>query len=167
MYKATLECKGHSVSLVENGEECLKLYNSRFHGLNKNRKVITSPFDVTILDYKMPKKDGMEVAKQILEWNPNQRIIFASAFVLDTLLDSVKYLTRPVELIQKPFNVEVLVDMIEDKEIFDSVKSISKVAKKIKNIDNPSQREIRELLKIFAKAQKNKGLIIKSDLQEN
>jgi DNA-binding NarL/FixJ family response regulator len=31
-----------------------------------------------ILDYKMPKINGMEVAKEILAINPHQRIIFSS-----------------------------------------------------------------------------------------
>jgi CheY-like chemotaxis protein len=48
----------------------------------KNRCGIPSPFDVVVLDYKMPSKDGMEVAKEILQINPYQRIIFASAYVL-------------------------------------------------------------------------------------
>jgi two-component SAPR family response regulator len=47
----------------------------------------------------MPKKDGIEVAKEILEMNSKQRIIFASAYVKDTLEDAVKELKRVVELI--------------------------------------------------------------------
>ena len=107
----------------------------------------------------MPKKDGIEVAEQILQWNPFQRIIFASAFVKETLLDYVKYLKRPVELIQKPFEVDILVKMIEDKEIFDSVKNISDITKRIKNVENPSKLEIRKLLEALSKAQKGKGFI--------
>ena len=69
----------------------------------------------------------------------------------------MKYLKRPVELIQKPFEVEKLLGMIEDKEIFDSVKNILDIAKRIKDIENPSKSEIRELLKTLGKAQKGKG----------
>jgi DNA-binding response OmpR family regulator len=162
MYKLALESRKHTVSIVSNGDDCLKLYNcsGEYHHSGKkssDRRKITPPFDVIVLDYKMPKKNGIEVAKQILKWNPNQRIIFASAFVNDTLLDSVRYLNRPVELIQKPFKIETLVDMIEDIEVFDSVKSISNMTRKIKNIENPSDREIKKLLRILIKAQKNKG----------
>jgi CheY-like chemotaxis protein len=158
MYREALVHRGHSVSIVDNGEECLKLYSSKLQwSENENRKAITSSFDLIILDYKMPKKDGIEVAEQILQCNPLQRIIFASAFVIETLLDYVKYLKRPVELIQKPFEVEKLLGMIEDKEIFDSVKNISDIAKRIKDIENPSKSEIRELLKTLGKAQKGKG----------
>ena len=35
----------------------------------------TPVFDIIVLDYKMPDKDGMEVAKEILIINPDQRII--------------------------------------------------------------------------------------------
>ena len=40
----------------------------------------------------------MEVAKEILAINPHQRIIFASAYVWETLIDSVKELKQIVEL---------------------------------------------------------------------
>jgi len=44
-----------------------------------------SSYDVVILDYKMPGVNGMDVAKEIFKINPNQRIIFASAYVEETL----------------------------------------------------------------------------------
>ena len=50
----------------------------------------------------------MEVAKEILAVNPHQRIIFASAYVKETLEDSIKQLNQPVELLQKPFGQDVL-----------------------------------------------------------
>ena len=56
-------------------------YNSKAQGSPPST---TSPFDVVVLDYKMPGKDGMEVAKEILTINPDQRIIFASAYVRDS-----------------------------------------------------------------------------------
>ncbi len=64
----------------------------------------------------MPKKDGLQVAKEILEINPNQRIIFASAYVRETLGASVKELKREIKAIQKPFSMSALIDTIEDKE---------------------------------------------------
>src|SRR5215204_2983235 len=87
-----------------------------------SRHRIYSPFDVVILDYRIPGKDGLHVAKEILELNPEQRIIFASAYVRETLEDSVKELKTVVELMQKPFDSDVLVDTIEDKEAQEGVK---------------------------------------------
>lgn len=60
--------------------------------------IIQQPFDVVVLDYRMPKKDGLQVAKEILKLNPKQRIIFASAYVKETLVESVKQLNQVVEL---------------------------------------------------------------------
>lgn len=59
-------------------------------------------FDAVDLDYKMPKKDGMDVAKEILALNPYQRIIFAFAYFMEFLGDLVKQLKQVVELMQKP-----------------------------------------------------------------
>jgi DNA-binding NarL/FixJ family response regulator len=52
-----------------------------------------------VLDHKMPKINGMEVAKEILAINPHQRVIFVSAFVKETLIDSIKNLMHVVEVI--------------------------------------------------------------------
>jgi CheY-like chemotaxis protein len=87
-----------------------------------SRHHIYSPFDAVVLDYRIPGKDGLHVAKEILELNPEQRIIFASAYVKETLEDSVKKLRTVVELMQKPFDADVLVDIIEDKEAQEGVK---------------------------------------------
>ena len=36
-------------------------------------------FDAVILDHKMPRLNGIEVAKEIIKINPRQRIIISSA----------------------------------------------------------------------------------------
>jgi DNA-binding NtrC family response regulator len=111
-------------------------YNNYNKGANNNKNTLTfsnnsssishhryySPFDAVVLDYRIPGKDGLQIAKEILELNPEQRIIFASAYVKETLEDSVKELKRVVELMQKPFDADVLVDTIEDKEAQEGVK---------------------------------------------
>jgi CheY-like chemotaxis protein len=48
------------------------------------------PFDAVVLDYRMPKKDGLEVAKEILKMYPEQRIIFASAYIKESLEGAIK-----------------------------------------------------------------------------
>ena len=76
------------------------------------------PFDVVILDYKMPKMDGLEFAKEIFAENPHQRIVFASAYHRDTISESVEKLNRLVEVLNKPFGKQQLIDTIEDKSIY-------------------------------------------------
>ena len=51
-------------------------------------------FDVVLLDCNMPCINGIEVAKEILAVNPHQRIIFASAYVKDTVTDSIMNLKQ-------------------------------------------------------------------------
>ncbi len=69
-----------------------------------------SYFDAVDLDYKTPKKDRMDVSKEILAVNPYQRIILASAYIMEFLVDTVKQLKQVVELMQKPFEHTALVD---------------------------------------------------------
>src|ERR671924_726929 len=74
-YKIVLENNGHEVVVTENGEECLDVYSNELkrmktirdnsHKNNNKHQVNTllyssSSFDAVVLDYKMPKKDGME-----------------------------------------------------------------------------------------------------------
>ncbi|MDQ4067473.1 MAG: response regulator [Thermoproteota archaeon] len=102
LYKSALQQRGHEVVAASNGEEALRAYEESL-SVDDSGKRHLSNFAVVVLDFKMPKKDGMEVAESILKLTPGQRIIFASAYVKDTLLRSVKKLNRAVELIQKPF----------------------------------------------------------------
>src|ERR687885_2811354 len=121
VYKLELESRGHDVKITSDGEECAKLYEKILQELpESSEKYLRQhpPFDVVILDYRMPKMDGMDAAKIILAKNPHQRIIFASAYVASTLQESVKELHAVVELLQKPFEMDELINTIEDKEIF-------------------------------------------------
>ncbi|MEO9364180.1 MAG: response regulator, partial [Nitrososphaera sp.] len=102
VYKISFEERGHEVIVTHNGVECLEEY--RHHIETGGQSAV--PFDVVLLDYRMPKKDGMEVAREILALVPKQRIIFVSAYVLETLQDAVKTLSRVVEMMQKPFEID-------------------------------------------------------------
>jgi CheY-like chemotaxis protein len=118
IYKKALESRNHQVRITSDGEECLRTYHDIFQERisSKTNMIIQYfrlPFDVVVLDYKMPQINGMEVAKEILAVNPHQRIIFASAYVRETLQNSIKQLKQVVELMQKPFTIKKLVDIIK------------------------------------------------------
>jgi CheY-like chemotaxis protein len=72
LYNITLETRGHQVTVTNNGEECLEVYHRELQNvtLNTNLSDHVQPFDAVILDYKMPKINGMQVAKEILAINP-------------------------------------------------------------------------------------------------
>ena len=117
LYKTTLEKRNHHVTMTYNGEVCLKTYNEEFQKMRfRTDATERMPFDVVILDHKMPEVSGIGVAEEIIAINPHQRIIFVSAYVQETLEDSIKKLKQVVELRQKPIGLNALIDTIEDKD---------------------------------------------------
>jgi response regulator RpfG family c-di-GMP phosphodiesterase len=88
---------------------------------------------------------GIEVAKEILAVNPHQRIIFASAYVKDTVIDKIKNLKHLKESIQKPFGMQKLIDLIEDKKIYEELQRLNVDLDVIKAL-NPSHEQIVDLL---------------------
>src|SRR6059036_362106 len=91
-YETALKDRGHDVTVTPDGERCLEAFYGELEQQESSHKSRKPPFDAVILDYRMPKKDGMEVAKEILAIEPKQRILFASAYVLEMLVDSIQNL---------------------------------------------------------------------------
>lgn len=160
VYGTALEDRKHEVAITFNGEDCLKTYHDKFYdmkfpllSLPCRYSMNSSPFDVLLLDYKLPDINGMEIAKEILAVNPHQRIIFASAYVKETLQDSIKQLHQIVELIQKPFDIDKLIDTIEDEEVYNELKKINVDIDVIKAA-NPTHEQIMDLLERLRKIEK-------------
>jgi hypothetical protein len=59
-----------------------------------------------------------------LQRNPKQRIIIASAYVYQTLEEAIKELGLVVEVMQKTFDLQLLIDRIEDKTIYLDIHSL-------------------------------------------
>lgn len=148
-YTTVLEGRGHRVVAVSDGRACVRTYLQQYES---NPEEI---FDVVVLDYSMPKMNGLEVAKEILIINPSQRIIFASAYVKDTLVDSIKNLRQITELLQKPFKLQDLVDAVEDKTIYDELAKLNVNVQNLKDL-NPTHAQIRDYLDVLRKLQKAK-----------
>lgn len=157
LFKMALEKRGHRVITTQNGEDCLKIYHEELQNIRLKTDLSerVQPFDALILDYKMPKINGMDVAKEILAVNPHQRIVFASAYVKETLVDSIKQLSQVVELMQKPFGERALIDTIEDKGIYSELQKLNVNINDIKAA-NLRHEQIRELLDILRKIQKGR-----------
>ena len=187
LYKFALEDRNHQVLIAEDGEQCLKMYSAEAknsHGVQKpaldpnntKRDVKKNewnpdsvspsyndlqsrhpPFDAVVLDYRMPKKNGLEVAKEILKLYPEQRIIFASAYIKESLEDSIKELDQIVELMQKPFEPDALVDTIEDREISGGLEKLMINLRMIKEQNSePTLDQMRNLLEGLRKIQKGR-----------
>ena len=126
LYSVALRVRNHHIVITHNGEECLTIYRqelknfiSRMGCLGNNEQHV---FDMVVLDYKMPGINGIEVAKDIIRINPKQRIIIASAYPSETLFYSMKEMGQLVELVQKPFDLSTLFDMIENKHLSDAIR---------------------------------------------
>jgi CheY-like chemotaxis protein len=142
--------------------ETSKISSSPRHGKLNSRDIqirkaasATTPvgsYDVVILDYRLPGINGMKVAKEIFEINPRQRIVFASAYVEETLQESAKQLKRIVELIKKPFRLSELIDKLEDKELYEELKALDVDVDRIRAA-RPSHELLLDLLERLARIQ--------------
>lgn len=111
LYKKSLEKRGHTVIITENGLKCLYQYSDDFKIRGDDKKK-TSLYDLVILDHKMPRMEGTEVAKEIIEMNPKQRILFVTGYVKD-MMKGVRKIGQKIELMQKPFPVNAMIRQVE------------------------------------------------------
>jgi CheY-like chemotaxis protein len=95
LYKQVLENRKHKVIITSNGFDCLKEFHNMYHemrfvklsssvssssspssAIHHKYKASQSAFGVVLPGYKMPRINGLEVAKEILAVDPHQRIVF-------------------------------------------------------------------------------------------
>ncbi|MBS1268425.1 MAG: Regulator of RpoS [Nitrosopumilus sp.] len=103
-YKLVLEHKGHTVKITEDGQLCIDEFDN------------DSQYDCVILDFKMPKKTGIEVAQYIFEKNANQRVIMASAYVNHSIEQQLSKLGKVTEILVKPFKINYMLKMLESAD---------------------------------------------------
>src|ERR1051326_554856 len=100
-----LESEGHDVVVTSNGQDCISEYNA---AVNRN----SHPFDVVVLDYRLPYRDGMEIAKHVLSLVPEQRILIASSYPVETITKSAESVDGCLELMLKPFDIVDFVNVV-------------------------------------------------------
>ena len=94
-----LEKKGYAVTTAENGMRAIEFVKGR-------------PFDVILMDIKMPIMNGMETYKNIKRIRPAAAAIFMTAFSVEDLFkETIREGVYAV--ITKPFNIDTVVNMIE------------------------------------------------------
>jgi two-component system chemotaxis response regulator CheY len=99
-YSELLELKGHKViGNALNGIECLEKIN------NSEKKP-----DFILMDYRMPEKEGIEVMKELLEIQPELKVIFVSA---DESVEKNALSAGAIMFIKKPFNLQTFYKHIE------------------------------------------------------
>src|SRR3990167_8199121 len=110
----------HDWLKLENGQKCLEIYCA-----HSKSNQLQNYFDVVILDHNMPVLNGLQTAIEILKINPNQRIIFASGYIENIVLDSLTEINKAIEVIKKPFSIEALDDMINNKTLLNKFEEIN------------------------------------------
>jgi len=89
-----LQACGYTVSVVSNGEDAIT-------------QIKQYPFDVAILDIRMPKVDGFGVLKFIKEQKPDIKVIMLTAFAdLRHSVMSKEY--GADDFMSKPYDFEML-----------------------------------------------------------
>ena len=97
--KEWLEDVGFAVETAASGPEALE-------------RLEKDPFDLMLVDVKMPGMDGVEVLRQGLEFRPELTVIMITAYAtVDTAVEAMKL--GALDYLTKPFDPEKLVPMVE------------------------------------------------------
>ena len=94
-----LEKKGYYITTAESGQLAIDLVKEK-------------PFDVILMDIKMPVMGGIEAYKKIKQIRSSAAVIFMTAFSIEDLAKDV-IRDGAFAVIQKPFDVDTVVNMIE------------------------------------------------------
>ena len=95
-----LESKGHEVTTVNSGSECLELLKG------------DKP-DLILLDVMMPEMDGWEVAREIKKDESNKDIIISMLTINYTDMGKAKSLEEVDWHIRKPITKENLLEAVD------------------------------------------------------
>jgi CheY-like chemotaxis protein len=158
LYQRVLQGRGHDVVVTESGEECLKIYSEFLHKARTapGTKLPTQPFDAIILDYNIPDRNGLEIASEILSLSPHQRIIIVSAYLKDTVLQSIRQLHAAVEVMEKPISNDSLVQRVEDTNLYEDLKKFNMDTNVLKKA-GLSHEALQKILDTLQKSYKDKS----------
>lgn len=97
-----LKSSGYVVTVVDNGQHAVDLSKKR-------------PFDVILMDVKMPVMGGVEAYKKIKQIRPSAAILFMTGYALgDMAKDMVG--EGEYEVINKPYTADIVVGLIEKSQ---------------------------------------------------
>jgi two-component system chemotaxis response regulator CheY len=100
LFDKFLTVLGHEiVAKAYNGEDAVKLFNQ-----------LKNPPDLILMDHRMPKKDGLTAAREILTTNDKSKIVFFSA---DYSVREKALALGAKYFLEKPFKLDKLSEIIE------------------------------------------------------
>ncbi len=97
-----LESEGYGITVVDSGQRAIELSKER-------------PFDVILMDVKMPIMGGVEAYKKIKQIRPSAVILFMTGYALGDLAKDMIG-EGEYEIINKPHNLDAIIDMIEKSQ---------------------------------------------------
>jgi CheY-like chemotaxis protein len=103
VYRRFISDAGHDVTLAKNGQEGIDLFL-----LNHESNPSEGTFDVVVVDFRMPVKDGVDAIKSILAAKPDQKIILATAYPYEVTHKAQDIPMDKVRMIRKPFDPDDL-----------------------------------------------------------
>ena len=103
----TLKTFGYNVIESSNGNDAISLY--------KNKK---NQIDILLTDVIMPKMDGRELVKQLLQIQPKMKFLYMSGYA-DDYIEKYKLLEEKAPFIKKPFAASDLTFKI--REVLDNI----------------------------------------------
>jgi len=100
--------KGFDVDLAEDGETCLKMFDSK-------------QFDFVVMDYRLPNINGLKMAEEIKRKNPEAVIIMMSgdSQMKLQMTDAADY------FLEKPFKYEDIYKIMSRADEFEAQRHIS------------------------------------------
>jgi CheY-like chemotaxis protein len=87
---------GYDSIIAEDGEECVRVFRERMNEI-----------DLVMLDYKMPKMNGVEAFGELIRIKPDVKVILSSGYTEDVVIESFPD-KRPAGILHKPYEVKDL-----------------------------------------------------------
>ncbi len=96
-----LEHAGHNVLVAQRGEDAIGTFHEHHPTI-----------DVAVVDWKLPDLSGDEIIEQMLEIDPEARIVFFTGYAVD---EETRRRVEPKTktLLRKPFDGQQLLDAIQ------------------------------------------------------
>lgn len=101
LVRRILEHRGYRVLTAPTGHDALALFAGE-----------ESPIEVLLTDVVMPKMSGPELAERVAELSPDTRIVYMSGYA-DERVTGARAMERAYGILDKPFEREALVDLVE------------------------------------------------------
>ncbi len=96
-----LEALGYDTISASDGEEGVRIFQERLNDI-----------DLVLLDFAMPRMNGVEAFAELIRIKPNVKVILSSGYTADVLMERFPG-KRPAGVLHKPYKMEELKREIE------------------------------------------------------